>query len=167
MPQKRLSQTCLWLSTSLQQRCGSTVACSRVGTLNTKCTSPFEGGCHYLHYPYLSLASCQTTGREHGPAHQQKIGFKIYFTLAWKMPWKEECGRLQSMRSQKVWQDWATELKWSMTPPIRTRPSFSHSQSSPSGSFHKPLILTIRGKTEWKPQSQITNQTDHMNHSLI
>ena len=29
----------------------------------------------------------------------------------------------------------------SMAPPIRTRPSFPLSQSFPSGSFHKPLIL--------------------------
>ena len=29
----------------------------------------------------------------------------------------------------------------SMAPPVRTRPSFPHSQSFPSGSFHKPLIL--------------------------
>ena len=29
----------------------------------------------------------------------------------------------------------------SMAPSIRTRPSFPHSQSLPSGSFHKPLIL--------------------------
>ena len=40
--------------------------------------SPFEGGPHYLHYPYQSLASGQTTGREHGPTHQKKIGLKIY-----------------------------------------------------------------------------------------
>ena len=29
----------------------------------------------------------------------------------------------------------------SMAPPTRTRPSFPHSQSTPSGSFHKPIIL--------------------------
>jgi len=40
--------------------------------------SPFEGGCHYSHYPYRSLASGQTTGREHSPTQQQKIGLKIY-----------------------------------------------------------------------------------------
>ena len=28
--------------------------------------------------------------------------------LAWKIPWTEEPGRLQSMRSQRVRQDWAT-----------------------------------------------------------
>ena len=31
-------------------------------------------------------------------------------TLAWKIPWTEEPGRLQSMRSQRVGQDWATSL---------------------------------------------------------
>ena len=31
-------------------------------------------------------------------------------TLAWKIPWTEEPGRLQSMGSQRVGHDWATEL---------------------------------------------------------
>ena len=31
-------------------------------------------------------------------------------TLAWKIPWTEETGRLQSMGSQKVGHDWATSL---------------------------------------------------------
>ena len=48
----------------------------------TECSSafmgPFEGGHHYLHYLHNSLASGQTTGREHSPTHQQKIGLKIY-----------------------------------------------------------------------------------------
>ena len=42
------------------------------------CMGPFEGGRHYLHYLHHSLASGQTTGREHSPTHQQKIGLKIY-----------------------------------------------------------------------------------------
>ena len=33
----------------------------------------------YLHYLRHSLASGQTTGREHSPTHQQKIGLKIYW----------------------------------------------------------------------------------------
>ena len=47
-------------------------------------------------------------------------------TLAWKIPWAEEPGRLQSMRSQRVGHDWATLLslfifmhwrrKWQPTP---------------------------------------------------
>ena len=33
-----------------------------------------------------------------------------------------------------------------MAPPIRTRPSFPHNQPLPTGSFHKPLILSVRGR---------------------
>ena len=33
-------------------------------------------------------------------------------TLAWKIPWTEEPGRLQSMRLQRVGHDWVTELNW-------------------------------------------------------
>ena len=31
-------------------------------------------------------------------------------TLAWKIPWMEEPGRLQSVESQRVGHDWATSL---------------------------------------------------------
>ena len=47
-------------------------------------------------------------------------------TLAWKIPWMEESGRLQSMQSLRVGHDWATSLslftfmhwrrKWQPTP---------------------------------------------------
>ena len=33
-------------------------------------------------------------------------------TLAWKIPWTEKPGRLQSMGSQRVGHDWTTELNW-------------------------------------------------------
>ena len=33
-------------------------------------------------------------------------------TLAWRIPWTEEAGRLQSMGSQRVRQDWATSLSF-------------------------------------------------------
>ena len=49
-----------------------------------------------------------------------------YGTPAWKIPWMEEPGRLQSMGSQRVWHDWVTSLslftfmhwrrKWQPTP---------------------------------------------------
>ena len=37
-------------------------------------------------------------------------------------------------------ENWIKDIL-SVAPPIRIRPSFSLSQSLPSGSFHKPLIL--------------------------
>ena len=36
-------------------------------------------------------------------------------TLAWKIPWMEEPGRLQSMGSQRVGHDWATSLHFSVS----------------------------------------------------
>ena len=39
--------------------------------------------------------------------------------------------------------------------------SLSHQEASTS-----LLSLCIRGQTEWKPQSQKTNQTDHVDHIL-
>ena len=33
-------------------------------------------------------------------------------TLAWKIPWMEEPGGLQSMGSQRIGHDWGTELNW-------------------------------------------------------
>ena len=54
-------------------------------------------------------------------------------TLAWKIPWTEEPGRLQSMRSLRVGHDWATSLslfifmhwkrKWQPTPVFLPRES--------------------------------------------
>ena len=36
-------------------------------------------------------------------------------TLAWKIPWMEEPGRLQSMGSRRVRHDWATSLHFSLS----------------------------------------------------
>ena len=56
----------VWVGSGLLQ--GPGAACS------SACMGPFEGGRHYLHHLHRSLASGQITGREHSPAHQQKIG---------------------------------------------------------------------------------------------
>ena len=62
------------------------------------------------------------------PLDKQSLeGFsKLYSALAWKIPWMEEPGGLQSMGSQRVWHCWATSLwlftfmhwrrKWQPTP---------------------------------------------------
>ena len=64
-------------------------------------------------------------------------------------------------------ENWIKDLL-SMAPPIRTRSSFplavslTHQEASIS-----LLSLSVRGQTEWKSQSQETNQTDHTDHSLV
>ena len=62
-------------------------------------------------------------------------------TLAWKIPWTEKPGRLQSMGSRRVGYDWATSLslftsmhwrrKWQPTPVFL--PGESKGQRSPVG----------------------------------
>ena len=107
-----LTQTCLEYPGASGGGVGQQWPAAALGALSVGnvCTGPYEGGRRYLHYLPHSLVSGQTTGREHSPTQQQKIGLKIYW--AWH--------------------------------PIRTRPSFPLSQSLPSGSFHKPLILHQR-----------------------
>ena len=62
-------------------------------------------------------------------------------TLAWKIPWTEESGRLQSMGSLRVGQDWVTSLllftlmhwrrKWQPTPVFL--PGESQGRGEPGG----------------------------------
>jgi len=76
--------------------------------------------------------------------------------------WTERPGVLWFVGSQRVGHNWATELNWTelrIALPISTRPSFPLSQSLPSGSFHSLLSFSIGEHTEWKPQSQKTNQS--------
>ena len=70
----------LWVHGGLLQGWGHWV-CSA-------CMGPFEGGRHCLHYLHHRLASGQITGKEHRPAHQQKIGLKIYWT--WPCPSEQD-----------------------------------------------------------------------------
>ena len=89
-PCKRLTQTCLWVSMSLQWRCRLMVACCRVRVIEygSACMGPFEGDNHYLHYLHHNLVSGQTTGRKQSPTHHQKIGLKIYW--AWPHSSKQD-----------------------------------------------------------------------------
>ena len=55
-------------------------------------------------------------GGDQGSIHQEdplKNEMAIHSnTLAWKIPWEEEPGRLQSMGSQRVRHNWATSLSF-------------------------------------------------------
>ena len=51
----------------------------------------------------------QSLGQEDPLEEEMTTHFSI---LAWRIPWTEEPGGLQSMGSQRVGHDWATELNW-------------------------------------------------------
>ena len=73
----------------------------------------------FLRSPRLYFAT-------HCPPFMEKAMATHSSTLAWKIPWMEEPGRLQSMGSLRVGHDWATSLwlftfkhwrrKWQPTP---------------------------------------------------
>ena len=73
-------------------------------------------------------------------------------------------GREQSPTYQEKFE---LEIYWAWPRPSEQDPvspsvSLSHQEASIS-----ILSLSIRGQTEWKPQSQETNQIDHKDHSLV
>ena len=59
------------------------------------------------HLPTMWKTRVQSLGRE-DPLEKEMATHSR--TLAWKIPWTEERGRLQSMGSQRVGHDWATSL---------------------------------------------------------
>ena len=85
----------------------------------------------------------------------------ITFTIVWPQVNSREGTQLYLSK-----ENWIKELL-SMAPQIRTRRSVPLSQFTPSGSFYKLLSFSIRGQTDRKPQSQKTNQFNHMDHSLF
>ena len=61
------------------------------------------------------------------------------------------------------------ELKiyWTWPCPSEQDPIFPTVSFSLQEASTGLLFLSIRGQTEWKPRSQKTNQTDHMDHSPV
>ena len=61
------------------------------------------------HLPIMRETRVQSLGQE-DPLEKEKATHSS--TLAWKIPWIEEHGRLQPMGSQRVGHDWATSFSF-------------------------------------------------------
>ena len=72
-------------------------------------------------------------------------GAIAFSTIVWP-----EANNREGRQLHPSTENWIKNL-WSMAPPISTRPSFPLSQSLPSGSFHKPLILLQQRADRLKP----------------
>ena len=80
-------------------------------------------------------------------------------TLAWKFPWMEEPGGLQSMGSLRIGHDWATSLslftllhwrrKWQPTPVFL--PGESQGQGKPGG---LPSMESLRVRHDWSSRKK-------------
>ena len=90
-------------------------------------------------------------------------------TLAWKIPWMEESGRLQSMGSLRVGQDWATSLslftfmhwrrKWQPTP------VFLPGESQGRGAWWAAVYGVSKSQTRLKWLS--SSSTLHVCHNIF
>ena len=80
-PHKRLSQTCLWVSRSLQWRCGLTVACHRVRGTDYK--NPESRGVLFWRRLPLPLLKDDAVKVLHSVSQQ------VWKTLQWPQDWKK------------------------------------------------------------------------------
>ena len=83
-------------------------------------------------------------------------------TIAWKIPWTEELGRLQSMGSQRVRHDWVTSLTHSMWP----YGLYSPPGSSVHGIFQARILEQVaisysRGSSQNRDQIYQTQLSTH------
>ena len=79
--------------------------------------------------------------------------------LAWRIPWTEEPGRLQSMGSQRVRHAWATSL--SLLPDPSAGRCYTFAQSGSSNSPWKSGSNWTKGKPGMPILSQTVCPTDH------
>ena len=124
---------------------------------------PFKGYLFTItsHGERHDQAFCGHFYKGSNPSHQSRqCSAPHSSTLAWKIPWKEEPGRLQSMGSWRVRHDWATSLslstfmhwrrKWQPTPVFLP----GESQGCPHRVGHDwsdlaavAILITIRAHT--------------------
>ena len=74
-------------------------------------------------------------------------------TIAWKMPWTEEPGRLQPMRSQRVGHDWATSLTYLASVKIIIRAVII--------SVIRAVVSKVGYQTQWSIGLQDENTTTY------
>ena len=159
MPQ-RLNQTCLWMFECLLRRYKSVVVCRRgrgsgcsrhkhkfvhPGTQEKGAVTP-QGTDPDL--PWVSRSLCRGVGWRWPAAGSAAGAWQCLHGTFWRRsplsslppPYfglKSNNREGTQLHPSENWiKDWL-----SSAPPMRTRPSFPHSQSPPSGSFHKPLVL--------------------------
>ena len=98
----------------------------------------------------------KTEGRKRRGRQRMRSSGGIIKTM---MGGREHSSAHQQIFGLKIYWAWPHP---SEQDPVSPTVSISYQEASIS-----LLYLSFRGQTEWKPQSQKTNQTDHMDHSLV
>ena len=120
LPRRLSLQTPVWLAASFFKVCSLCTPSERPSQITA---TPVSSTIFLTLFFSISLT----------PWHSEKTMAPHSNTLAWKIPWMEEPGRLQSMGSRRVGHDWATSLslftfmywrrKWQPTPVFLPRES--------------------------------------------
>ena len=87
------------------------------------------------HLPTMRETWVLSLGQEDPLEKEMAIHFSI---LAWRIPWREESGRVQSMGSQRVRHDWVTSLSFTL----------SHFHEPPFCTVFLPLLLWKKSNNE-------------------
>ena len=86
-------------------------------------------------------------------------------TLAWKIPWMEEPGRLQSMQLQRVRHDWETSLSLSTFMHWRrewqSTPVFLPGESQEREAWWAAVYGVARSQTRLKRLSSSSSSSSH------
>ena len=80
----------------------------------------------------------------------KNTGYPLQYFLAWRIPWTEEPGRLQSIGSQRIRHNWATSTTerkdmtwfWVSSPPSQTSLDRLSFLCSPFQACHKELVAS-------------------------
>ena len=131
-----------------------------------------EGPCHLQARNLVAqMVKCMSTVRETwvrslGREDPLEKEMAIYSsTIAWKIPWTEEPGRLQSMGSQRVGHDWATSLNLCEMPQsasttvvdtrnVRTGAVLPPACPSDNSQAESQRLLCLGWKWEWHVPEQ-------------
>ena len=134
----QVTQTGLWVPRSLRQRRGLVVASCRAGAPRAAVHALHGGPSEGGRRDLHHLHHSLVSGETTGREHAPTHLQKLGLKSYWAWPHPSE-------------QD-----------PVSPSASLSHQEASIS-----LLSFSIRGQTDWKPQSQKTNQIDHVDHSLV
>ena len=102
------------------------------------------------HLPTMWETQVQSLGWEDPLEKEMATDSSI---LAWKIPWMEEPGGLQSMGLQRVGHDWVTELNWTECRRCKRRQFY-------------PLVGKIPWRRKWQPTPVFMPGKSHVQGSL-
>ena len=152
---KDIVERCLWLSFRRSLKPRTSIHNFVHMCISLETVQPSEA--KFFICVYFSGQSNRLRFSEVSISHREGNADPLQYPFAWKIPWMEEPGRLQSMGSLRVGHDWATSLplftfmhwrrKWQPTP------VFVPGESQGRGTWWAAVFRVAESRTRLKRQS--------------